>query len=102
MSDIGGVWRTVGGRRIFIKDGEDLAVAMKNSGKFEKKDKYKKETQEIMDDIKYLDSEEEGFEEALEEIKERYNNLREKEGKSKSSQSKEIEGAIKELEKLKK
>ena len=35
-TDIGGVWRTVGGRRIFIKDGEDLATAMKNSGKFEK------------------------------------------------------------------
>ena len=34
MSDLGGVWRTVGGRRIFIKDGEDLATAMKNSGKF--------------------------------------------------------------------
>ena len=29
-----GVWRTVGGRRIFIKDGEDLATAMKRSGKF--------------------------------------------------------------------
>lgn len=36
MSDLGGVWRTVGGRRIFIKDGEDLATAMKNSGKFKK------------------------------------------------------------------
>ena len=35
--DIGGVWRTVGGRRIFIKDGEDLETAMKNSGKFNKK-----------------------------------------------------------------
>lgn len=35
--DIGGVWRTVGGRRIFIKDGEDLETAMKNSGKFGKK-----------------------------------------------------------------
>lgn len=34
MSDIGGVWRTVGGRRIFIKDGQDLATAMKGSGKF--------------------------------------------------------------------
>lgn len=33
-NDLGGVWRTVGGRRIFIKDGEDLATAMKNSGKF--------------------------------------------------------------------
>lgn len=33
-NDIGGVWRTIGGRRVFIKDGEDLATAMKNSGKF--------------------------------------------------------------------
>lgn len=29
-----GVWRTVGGRRIFIEDGEDLETAMKKSGKF--------------------------------------------------------------------
>lgn len=33
-NDIGGVWRTVGGRKIFIKDGEDLQTAMKKSGKF--------------------------------------------------------------------
>ena len=31
-----GIFRTVGGRRIFIKDGEDLATAMQNSGKFKK------------------------------------------------------------------
>ena len=31
-----GVWRTIGGRRIFIKDGEDLETAMKKSGKFDK------------------------------------------------------------------
>lgn len=31
-----GVWRTVGGRRIFIANGEDLKSAMKNSGKFGK------------------------------------------------------------------
>lgn len=36
MDEIGGVWRTVGGRRIFIKDGQDLASAMKESGKFNK------------------------------------------------------------------
>lgn len=36
MGEIGGVWRTVGGRRIFIKDGQDLATAMKESGKFVK------------------------------------------------------------------
>ncbi len=29
-----GVWRTVGGRRIFIKDGQELGDAMKESGKF--------------------------------------------------------------------
>ena len=29
-----GVWRTVGGRRIFIADGEDLKTAMEKSGKF--------------------------------------------------------------------
>lgn len=34
MDDIGGIWRTVGGRRIFIRDGQDLASAMKESGKF--------------------------------------------------------------------
>lgn len=41
--DIGGVWRTVGGRRIFIKDGQDLETAMKESGKFENKNANKKE-----------------------------------------------------------
>lgn len=41
-NEIGGVWRTVGGRRIFIKDGQDLATAMKESGKFDKNnDNYK-------------------------------------------------------------
>ena len=29
-----GVWRTVGGRRIFIRNGESLDVAMQRSGKF--------------------------------------------------------------------
>lgn len=33
-NDVDGVWRTVGGRRIFIKGGQDLATAMKESGKF--------------------------------------------------------------------
>ena len=32
-----GVWRTVGGRRIFIREGEDLSSAMKKSGKFKSK-----------------------------------------------------------------
>jgi len=36
-NDDKGVWRTIGGRRIFIADGEDLETAMKKSGKFEKR-----------------------------------------------------------------
>lgn len=48
-----GVWRTVGGRRIFIKEGQDLASAMKESGKFskkeDKKETLKKELQNIQD-----------------------------------------------------
>ena len=31
-----GVWRTIGGRRVFIEDGDDLKTAMKKSGKFKK------------------------------------------------------------------
>lgn len=34
MDKINGVWRTVGGRRIFIKDGQDLVTAIRESGKF--------------------------------------------------------------------
>ena len=32
-----GVWRTVGGRRIFIIEGQSLSDAMASSGKFQKK-----------------------------------------------------------------
>lgn len=34
MTDKGGVWRTIGGRRVFIKDGQSLTDAMRESGKF--------------------------------------------------------------------
>ena len=37
--ELGGIWRTIGGRRVFIKDGQDLASAMKESGKFNIKQK---------------------------------------------------------------
>ena len=46
-TDIGGVWRTVGGRRILIKDGEDLETAMKKSGKFKNKNVKKEEKYDI-------------------------------------------------------
>ena len=32
-----GIWRTIGGRRIFIRKGENLTDAMKRSGKFKSK-----------------------------------------------------------------
>lgn len=47
-----GVWRTVGGRRIFIKDGQSLSDAMKASGKFKsakKKVDYDKRPQSDVD-----------------------------------------------------
>lgn len=39
MADEGGVWRTVSGRRIFIRDGQSLTEAMKESGKFNRAQK---------------------------------------------------------------
>lgn len=34
MVDEGGVWRTISGRRVFIRDGQSLSEAMRDSGKF--------------------------------------------------------------------
>lgn len=61
--DKDGVWRTVGGRRIFIADGEDLQTAMKKSGKFSKirvenknknsdKEREEERTKKIKEDVK--------------------------------------------------
>lgn len=78
MSDIGGVWRTVGGRRIFIKDGEDLETAMKNSGKFNnKKDNKNEEIEELQ---KEYDSIKSMFDPRKAELRDKINAL--KEGKS--------------------
>ena len=61
-----GVWRTVGGRRIFIKTGQSLESAMKESGKFKNKSKAEK-MNETMDKrqkiIEKLDKETEELEE---------------------------------------
>ena len=43
-----GVWRTIGGRRVFIADGDDLKTAMKKSGKFNTGDR--REVQEVKAD----------------------------------------------------
>ena len=55
-NDDGGVWRTIGGRRVFIKDGEDLQTAMNRSGKFKQttsknkiRNKNKKKKKELED-----------------------------------------------------
>ena len=61
--DIGGVWRTIGGRRVFIKDGDDLETAMKKSGKFKKtktankKDNKKENKEPSIEEIKQLQKE---------------------------------------------
>ena len=122
-----GIWRTVGGRRIFIRNDQTLADAMKESGKFKKGQveseielarmkKYKKEDEErdakakkelteeakeLMDNARFLDPKEEGFDEAFAELKERFADLRRKESTWQSSQSKSVEETIKQLEKEK-
>ena len=59
-----GVWRTVGGRRIFIRNGQDLSSAMKESGKFRKSkslkdvnEEYDKKIESQRELTKILDSE---------------------------------------------
>lgn len=37
--DTNGVWRTIGGRRVFIREGKSLSEAMKESGKFKRSKK---------------------------------------------------------------
>ncbi len=57
-----GVWRTVGGRRIFIQKGESLTNAMKRSGKFKKENKsqenksksYSKAYQSAWEELQFL------------------------------------------------
>ena len=46
FDDVDGVWRTVGGRRIFIRNGQDLSSAMKESGKFKKDNTFKMNDEE--------------------------------------------------------
>lgn len=46
FDDSDGVWRTIGGRRVFIRNGQSISDAMKKSGKFKsakKKNEYTKE-----------------------------------------------------------
>lgn len=54
MDDIGGVWKTIGGRRVFIKEGQDLTTAMKESGKFKKLKNKENDNKKLEDDIKSI------------------------------------------------
>jgi len=51
VEGVQGVWRTIGGRRVFIKDGQDLATAMKESGKFKKAKDIEHQKRKIANDI---------------------------------------------------
>lgn len=55
MSDEGGVWRTIGGRRVFIKDGDDLITAMKRSGKFNNLKTEEYQEKDLFEKIKNFD-----------------------------------------------
>lgn len=73
-NDIGGVWRTIGGRRVFIKDGQSLGEAMKKSGKFKKAERMKelkKSQQEESDIASELSKRASSFEER-QELEKRY------------------------------
>lgn len=51
FDDEDGVWRTIGGRKVFIRNGQNLADAMKESGKF-KSAKKQEDKQEHKEEIK--------------------------------------------------
>lgn len=71
--DIGGVWRTVGGRRIFIKDGQDLKTAMKESGKFKTKKIKNQEIEQEQFEKKYNAEEQFKIKKEYEDIKKQLN-----------------------------
>lgn len=50
-NDSGGVWRTISGRHVFIRDGQSLSSAMKASGKFKNATKSKKTTNRMKEEV---------------------------------------------------
>ena len=47
-----GVWRTIAGRRVFIKEGQSLTDAMKESGKFKKTPEKMNNRKNLIDKLK--------------------------------------------------
>lgn len=85
IEGVNGVWRTIGGRRVFIKDGQDLASAMKESGKFKGKvkktvtDTYKEKVDESkLTDKEWLDRQSEKTR-LLDDINDKYGLISDKE-----------------------
>lgn len=106
-----GVWRTVGGRRIFIRDGESLSSAMKKSGKFKniKKKKREDEIKELEEELKQAKGflQRAGIEEKIRALKDGYDDVKEyrkaeEERKAKISAEREKEKARQEEIKIKK
>lgn len=54
MEEIDGVWRTIRGRRIFIKDGQSLSEAMRESGKFLNNKKASKDLKKFEEQLEYI------------------------------------------------
>lgn len=108
-----GVWRTVGGRRIFIRDGESLSSAMKKSGKFKLVKKGKKKKEEEIKELEKQLEETKGFlqragiEEKIRALKAGYDDVKEyrkaeDERKAKISADREKEKARQEETRIKK
>lgn len=108
-----GVWRTVGGRRIFIRNGESLSSAMKKSGKFKLVKKGKKKKEEEIKELEKQLEETKGFlqragiEEKIRALKAGYDNVEdyrkaEDERKAKISSEREKEKQRKEETRIKK
>ena len=71
-----GVWRTVGGRRIFIVNGQDLPTAMKESGKFNKKEEFNEKEYEKYETAKEFDFLKNDYSyEEWEKLEKKYSNI---------------------------
>jgi hypothetical protein len=97
-----GVWRTVRGRRIFIKEGQSLSDAMKNSGKFEEKDvktklkkQFDKNKEKQSDNQKKIEKEREKLQKEVDELREKAKKVMEEKSQEAHSKQKELENRYK-------
>ena len=89
-----GVWRTIHGRKVFIKNGQSLQDAMKESGKFNNtKTEIKKDNNKVDDDKKKKEDEEE----TEEELDKKYDEAHKKQKDEKKGISDEIKNEVREV-----